>query len=164
LIYEIRNYPKEVSEHNMLVELNKHEHLRVCDKKSVTMPKHMAVEKYQHVMHLVTEIHGILTSPYTGIDALLSCLPAGTVSGVPKKQAMQIINTLEYHARGVYGGAVGYINFNGDLNMALAIRSLIIKNSVAYLQSGAGIVKDSRPEDEYEETLQKAKALMNVDK
>lgn len=164
LMDELRNDPKEVAEHDMLVELNKHELLRVCDQKSVTMPKHMAVEKYQHVMHLVTEIHGILTSPYTGIDALLACLPAGTVSGVPKKQAMQIINTLESHARGVYGGAVGYINFNGDLNMALAIRSLIIKNSVAYLQSGAGIVKDSRPEDEYEETLQKAKALMNVDK
>lgn len=162
MMEELRSDSKETSEHKMLVELNKQELLRICDPNSITMPTYMSIETYQHVMHLVTELTGTLASSYTSIDALIACLPAGTVSGSPKTRAMQIINQLEAHMRGVYGGAIGYINVNGDLNMALAIRCLIIKNNVAYLQVGAGIVEDSNPEDEYDETLHKARALMDI--
>lgn len=153
---------KEIDEHQMLVELSKQDLSRVCEVGSISTPTYMTVEKYQHVMHIVSEVHGKLKSKCTSIDALQACLPAGTVSGSPKGKAMQLINQLEEKRRGVYGGGIGYINFNHNLNMALAIRSLIIKNDTAYLQVGAGIVRDSIPEKEYEETLHKARSLMEV--
>lgn len=153
---------KEIAEHRMLVDLSRNDIGRVSEVDSITIPTYMKVEKYQHVMHIVSEVHGELNANYSSIDALIACLPAGTVSGAPKIRAMQIINDLEESKRGVYGGGIGYINFNHDVNMALAIRSLVIKENKAYLQAGAGIVYDSIPENEYNETLHKAKSLMEV--
>ena len=151
---------KELSEHEMLVDLSKKELSITCQENSIHVPVYMNVEKYEHVMHLVSEVHGTLKDNFTSFDALIECLPAGTVSGSPKVQAMEVINELEDKKRGFYGGGIGYISFNHDLNIALAIRSLVIKENKAYLQTGAGIVKDSVPEDEYMETMNKAKSLM----
>ncbi|SFE15868.1 anthranilate synthase, component I [Lentibacillus persicus] len=153
---------KEIAEHRMLVDLSRNDLSRVCETNSVSVPAYMNVESYQHVMHMVSEVHGILNDQFTSIDALIACLPAGTVSGAPKIRAMQIINQLENKKRGAYGGGVGYINFNHDLNIALTIRSLVVKENHAYLQTGAGVVHDSDPEAEYNETLHKAKSLMEV--
>lgn len=119
----------------------------------------MVVEKYQYVMHIVSEVKGRLRKNVSSIDALIACLPAGTVSGSPKIKAMQIINQLEEKKRGAYGGGIGYLNFNHDLNIALTIRSLVIKDDFAHIQAGAGIVQDSVSENEYQETLNKAKSL-----
>ncbi|WP_188456015.1 anthranilate synthase component I [Virgibacillus oceani] len=162
LVRELLADEKEIAEHRMLVDLSRNDLGRVCEIGSITIPTYMKIEKYQHVMHIVSEVHGKLKTGLTSIDALRSCLPAGTVSGAPKIRAMQIINHLEKKKRGAYGGGIGYINFNHDLNMALTIRSLVIKDSKAYLQTGAGIVHDSIPQKEYEETLHKAKSLMEV--
>lgn len=153
---------KELAEHKMLVDLSRNDVGRVCEAGSITIPKFMEIERYQHVMHIVSEVKGRLKPNLSGIDALVSCLPAGTVSGAPKIRAMQIINELEKRKRGVYAGAVGYINVNGDIDFALAIRSLVIKDKKAILQTGAGIVYDSIPEKEYEETMNKAKSLLEV--
>ncbi|SHM66668.1 anthranilate synthase component I [Gracilibacillus kekensis] len=155
---------KELAEHKMLVDLSRNDLGRVCEIGSITIPKYMTIERYQHVMHIVSEVHGELTKDYTGLDALVSTLPAGTVSGAPKIRAMQIINDLEDKKRGVYAGAVGYINMNGDLDLALAIRTMVIKGQNAYVQAGAGVVYDSDPESEYQETLNKAKSLLEVTK
>src|SRR5699024_4276088 len=152
----------EIAERDMLVELSKSDLQRVCKSKSITVAVHRQVEKYERVMHIVSEVHGTLAKEKTSLDALRVCLPAGTVSGSPKLRAMEMIQQLEEKARGVYGGGIGYLNFNGDLNMSLAIRSLVIKDGKAFLQTGAGIVNDSIPENEYRETLHKAKSLMNV--
>nr|WP_090237073.1 anthranilate synthase component I [Lentibacillus halodurans] len=162
LTKELLSDEKEISEHRMLVDLSRNDLGRVCEIDSVSVPTYMNVENYQHVMHIVSKVHGKLASHFTSIDALVACLPAGTVSGAPKIRAMQIVNDLEEARRGVYAGGVGYISFNYDLNMALAIRSLVVKGNFAYLQTGAGIVYDSDPETEYNETLNKAKSLMEV--
>lgn len=162
LMKELLADEKEIAEHRMLVDLSRNDLGRVCETHSITIPTYMKIEKYQHVMHIVSEVHGILKANQTSIDVLIACLPAGTVSGAPKIRAMQIINELEEKKRGFYGGGIGYINFNHDINMALAIRSLVIKDNLAYLQTGAGIVYDSVPADEYAETLNKARSLMEV--
>lgn len=153
---------KEIAEHRMLLDLGRNDLGRVCEIGSISLPTFMKIERYQHVMHIVSEVKGTLKAGLSSIDALISCLPAGTVSGAPKIRAMQIINQLEDAKRGVYAGGIGYIGFNQDINIALAIRSLVIKNEIAYLQTGAGIVHDSLPENEYAETLNKAKSLMEV--
>ncbi len=153
---------KEISEHDMLVDLSKFDLSRVCNKDSITTPVYKQIEKYEHVMHMVSEVRGKLKADFTSVDALIACLPAGTVSGAPKLRAMQIINNLEEKKRSVYGGGIGYIGFNHDLNMALTIRSLVIKEGTAYLQAGAGIVADSIPENEYNETLHKARSLIEA--
>lgn len=153
---------KERAEHKMLVDLSRNDLGRVCETGTITIPKYMIIERYQHVMHIVSEVKGQLTEEYTGIDALIATLPAGTVSGAPKIRAMQIINQLETKKRGVYAGSVGYINMNGDLDLALAIRTMVVKGKTAYVQAGAGIVYDSNPVSEYEETLNKAKSLLEV--
>lgn len=155
---------KELAEHKMLVDLSRNDLGRVCEVGSITIPKYMTIERYQHVMHIVSEVQGTLTSEYSGMDALISTLPAGTVSGAPKIRAMQIINDLETKKRGVYAGAVGYININGDVDLALAIRTMVIKGKNAYVQAGAGVVYDSDPAAEYQETLNKAKSLLEVSK
>ncbi|MFC2947512.1 anthranilate synthase component I [Virgibacillus sediminis] len=155
---------KEIAEHRMLVDLSRNDLGRVCETGSITIPTYMKIEKYEHVMHIVSEVKGRLKEGFSPLDALASCLPAGTVSGAPKIRAMQIINDLEEKKRGVYAGGIGFINFNQDVNIALAIRSLVIQGSYAYLQTGAGIVYDSLPENEYRETMQKAKSLMEVNK
>jgi len=146
----------------MLVELSKRDLEKVCEIQSIHIPVLKDVVKYEHVMHIVSEVHGTLREDKSSFDALIACLPAGTVSGLPKERAMQIINELETEKRGVYAGGIGYISFNHDINLAIAIRSLIVKDGKAYLQTGAGIIDDSIPEKEYVETLQKAKSLTNI--
>lgn len=159
---ELLNDPKELMEHEMLVELSKDDLKRIAREGSIQLLKSMKIERYQHVMHIVSELIGELKDNLSPIDALISLLPAGTVSGAPKQTAMAIINQLETKKRGVYAGAVGYINMNGDLDLALAIRTMVIKNKTAYVQAGAGIVKNSDPRLEYEETINKLKALLQI--
>nr|WP_233522930.1 anthranilate synthase component I [Peribacillus saganii] len=153
---------KELAEHKMLVDLGRNDIGRVCEVGSIQIPVYMKIERYKYVMHIVSEVSGILRKDVSGLDALAACLPAGTVSGAPKIRAMNLISELEDSKRGVYSGAVGYVAFNGDLDFALAIRTMVIKDNTAYVQAGAGIVYDSVPETEYEETLNKAKALLEV--
>ncbi|KEK22223.1 anthranilate synthase component I [Bacillus gaemokensis] len=153
---------KERAEHMMLVDLGRNDIGRVSEVGSVGLDKYMKVEKYSHVMHIVSEVSGLLRKQMSCFDALAYCLPAGTVSGAPKIRAMEIINGLESEKRNVYAGAIGYIAFSGNLDMALAIRTMVVKDEKAYVQAGAGIVYDSNPISEYEETLNKAKALLEV--
>lgn len=153
---------KERAEHKMLVDLSRNDLGRIAEVGSVSVDTYMEVERYQHVMHIVSEVSGKLAEGMTGLDALITTLPAGTVSGAPKIRAMQIVNELEDTLRGVYSGAIGYINMNGDLDLALAIRTMIVKEKKAYVQAGAGIVYDSDPASEYQETLNKAKSLLEV--
>lgn len=155
---------KELAEHQMLVDLGRNDIGRVSEFGTVQVDKYMEIEKYKHVMHLVSEVSGTLTSQYTPLDALIACLPAGTVSGAPKIRAMEIINELEEVKRGVYSGAIGYLSANGNMDFALAIRTMVMKGEDVYIQAGAGIVYDSVPEKEYEETLHKLKAFLEEDK
>ncbi|MCR2821621.1 anthranilate synthase component I [Lederbergia panacisoli] len=152
---------KELSEHRMLVDLSFEDLGNICEENTIKIKSDMKIERYRHVMHIVSELDGTLAAGKTGVDALISCLPAGTVSGAPKPRAMQIINDLENVKRGVYAGAIGYINANGDVDFAIAIRSLVIKDQHAYLQAGAGIVAESIPKNEYIETINKARALLS---
>lgn len=153
---------KEVAEHKMLVDLSRNDLGRVSEIGSISIDKFMLIERFQHVMHIVSEVSGTLAQGLSGLDALTTTLPAGTVSGAPKIRAMQLVNELEEKKRGVYSGSVGYINLNGDLDLALAIRTMVVKNQKAYVQAGAGIVYDSDPATEYEETMNKAKSLLEV--
>lgn len=164
LQHELLADKKELAEHDMLVELSKTDLANICTKPSIQVPVYKDVVKYEHVMHIVSEVHGLLKKDKTSMDALIACLPAGTVSGSPKIRAMQIINEMETKRRGFYAGGIGYISFNHDINLAISIRSLVIKDKRAYLQTGAGIVADSIPEKEYLETLHKAKSLTNLNK
>lgn len=153
---------KEVAEHRMLVDLGRNDIGRVSKIGSVKVSKYMTIERYKYVMHIVSEVIGELKEGVHVLDVLTSTLPAGTVSGAPKIRAMQIINDLEDRKRGVYAGAIGYISVNGNMDLALAIRTMIVKDDKAYVQAGAGIVHDSIAELEYDETLNKAKALLEV--
>ncbi|SOC21135.1 anthranilate synthase component I [Ureibacillus xyleni] len=156
------NDEKEIAEHRMLVDLGRNDIGRVSKIGSVQVSKYMTIERYKHVMHIVSEVTGELHDDVHVLDVLTSCLPAGTVSGAPKIRAMQIINYLEQTKRGVYAGAIGYISMNGNMDLALAIRTMIVKDQQAYVQAGAGVVYDSVAQSEYEETLNKAKALLEV--
>lgn len=151
---------KELAEHRMLVDLGRNDIGRVSDFGSVTVNKYMKIEKYKHVMHIVSEVSGKLRDGKSAIDALSSTLPAGTVSGAPKIRAMEIINELEKVKRGIYSGAIGYFSANGNMDFALAIRTMVIKDKKAYIQAGAGIVHDSIPEKEYEETIHKLRVFL----
>ena len=153
---------KELAEHRMLVDLGRNDLGRVCEIGSIHLTEEMEIQRYQHVMHIASKISGKLKAEFTSLDALTVCQPAGTVSGAPKIRAMELINELENCKRGVYSGSIGFIGFGGDLDMALAIRTMIIKEGHAYVQAGAGIVYDSDPKTEYEETQNKARALMEV--
>jgi anthranilate synthase component I len=157
---ELQKDEKELAEHKMLVDLGRNDLGRVCTFGSIRIDKYKVTEKYHHVMHLVSEISGELRENKTSIDALAACIPAGTVSGAPKIKAMEIINQLEKTKRGLYSGAVGYLSANGNMDFALAIRTIILKNGTAYIQAGAGIVYDSNPESEYEETINKLKSFL----
>jgi anthranilate synthase component I len=161
---ELKNDEKELAEHKMLVDLGRNDLGKICEFGSVQVDKYMAVEKYRHVMHLVSEVSGQLYSDKTAIDALAACLPAGTVSGAPKVRAMEIINSLEKSKRGVYSGAVGYISADGNMDFALAIRTMILKEGFAYIQAGAGIVFDSDPDSEYQETINKLNSFLEGEK
>ncbi|WP_413309471.1 anthranilate synthase component I [Bacillus sp. 1P10SD] len=161
---ELQQDEKELAEHKMLVDLGRNDLGKVCEFGSIHVNKYMAVEKYRHVMHLVSEVTGNLLPEKSAIDALAACLPAGTVSGAPKVRAMEIINELEKSKRGLYSGAVGYLSANGNMDFALAIRTLILKEGTAYIQAGAGIVFDSNPESEYQETLNKLNSFLEGEK
>lgn len=146
----------------MLVDLGKNDLARVCESGSITCDSFMEIERYSHVMHIVSNVSGKLEQGKDFFDALLSCLPAGTVSGAPKQRAMEIIAELESEARGAYAGAIGYLGFSGNLDSCITIRTIIFKEGKAYVQAGAGIVEDSKPAGEYEETVNKAKALLKA--
>lgn len=162
LANEMRADLKEVSEHTMLVDLGRNDLGRVSNFGSVRVKNLMSVEKFSHVQHLVTYLFADLKEGCDQFDALVSCFPAGTVTGAPKVRAIQIIQKLEPTPRGVYSGAVGYIDYAGNLDTCIAIRTLILENGVAKIQAGAGIVADSVPETEYQETLHKAKVLFKT--
>ncbi len=159
---ELRSDEKERAEHIMLVDLGRNDIGRVSRPGSVEVSDLMDVERYSHVMHLVTHVQGKLRDDMTAFDALRSCFPAGTVSGAPKIRAMQIIAELEPEKRGPYAGAVGYFSYSGNMDMAIAIRTMVMTRGVAYTQAGCGIVYDSVPEREYQETLNKAQALLKA--
>jgi anthranilate synthase component 1 len=159
---ELKNDEKERAEHIMLADLGRNDIGRVSEPGSVEVTQFMDVERYSHVMHLVSHVQGKLRAGLSQFDALRSCFPAGTVSGAPKIRAMEIIVELEKEKRGPYAGAVGYFDFSGNLDTAIAIRTIVIKNNIAYIQAGAGIVADSIPEMEYQESLSKAQALLSA--
>ncbi|MER2079145.1 anthranilate synthase component I [Psychrobacillus psychrotolerans] len=153
---------KEVAEHRMLVDLGRNDIGKIAEIGTVQIEKYMKVEYYKYVMHIVSEVTGQLIENAHILDVLTTCLPAGTVSGAPKIRAMQIINNLEPMKRGIYAGAVGYVSVTGNMDLALAIRTMVVKDHYAHVQAGAGIVHDSIPKSEYEETINKAKALLEV--
>jgi len=159
---ELRNDEKERAEHIMLVDLGRNDIGRVSLPGTVRVSELMEVERYSHVMHLVTNVEGKLTPNLTPFDALGACFPAGTVAGAPKIRAMEIIAELEPDKRGPYAGCVGYFSFSGNMDTAITIRTIIMTNGIAHVQAGAGIVYDSVPAREYEETLNKAQALLNA--
>ncbi|MEW5801548.1 MAG: anthranilate synthase component I [bacterium] len=154
--------PKERAEHIMLVDLGRNDMGRVCRPGTVHVTELMVIERYSHVMHIVSNVKGILRDDKDCYDALTACFPAGTVSGAPKVRAMQIIEELEPVKRGPYAGAVGYFGFSGNMDTCITIRTIVIKGSTAYIQAGAGIVADSDPQLEYQETLNKARALIEA--
>jgi len=146
----------------MLVDLGRNDIGRVAEFGSVRVPQYMALERYSHVMHLVSIVEGRLAEDRDRLDALVACFPAGTVSGAPKVRAMEIIAGLEPTRRGIYAGAVGYLDFAGNLDFCIAIRTIVIVGQRALMQAGAGIVADSNPTAEYEETRDKARALVRA--
>ncbi len=153
---------KERAEHVMLVDLGRNDVGRVAKPGSVTVDSLMHVERYSHVMHIVSNVTGQLDASKTSYDVLRACFPAGTVSGAPKIRAMQIIDELEPNRRGLYAGAVGYFSFSGNMDMCINIRTVVVKKHQAFIQAGAGIVADSNSEHEYEETCNKARAMMKA--
>jgi anthranilate synthase component 1 len=150
---------KERAEHIMLVDLGRNDIGRVCEYGSVTVDTLMVVEKYSHVMHIVSNVTGRLAAGKTPFDVLRATFPAGTLSGAPKVRAMQIIEDLEPNRRGAYGGAIGYFSYNGNLDACITIRTLLVKDGRAYVQAGGGIVADSDPDLEYDETVNKSNAV-----
>jgi anthranilate synthase component I len=159
---ELKRNEKERAEHVMLVDLGRNDVGRVARYGSVKVATYMAIERYSHVMHLVSKVEGKLDDKYDRLDALVACFPAGTVSGAPKVRAMEIIAALENRRRGVYAGAVGYLDFAGNLDFCITIRTVLIENGRAFVQAGAGIVADSNPTAEYEETRDKARAVIRA--
>ncbi len=162
LAEELRRNEKERAEHVMLVDLGRNDLGRVCQVGSVRVPQYMTLERYSHVMHLVSRVDGQLEEGRDRLDALVATFPAGTVTGAPKIRAMQILGTLEPTRRGLYGGAVGYLDFAGNLDFCIAIRTIGMEDGVAHIQAGAGIVADSHPTAEYEETRDKAQAMVEA--
>jgi anthranilate synthase component I len=159
---ELLDDPKERAEHVMLVDLGRNDLGRVCEYGSVQVDELMVVEAYSHVLHIVSQVSGRLRDGVTAMDALRAVLPAGTLSGAPKVRAMQIIDELEPHKRGSYGGAIGYLGFTGDLDTAIHIRTVVVKDGLVHVQAGGGTVADAKPDYEYRESLQKAKAVFRA--
>jgi anthranilate synthase component 1 len=159
---ELKQDPKEIAEHIMLVDLGRNDVGRVAKVGSVKVTDLMTVERYSHVMHLVSNVEGDLKDGLDAFDVLGACFPAGTVSGAPKVRAMEIIEELEPTRRGPYAGSVGYFSYSGNMDMCITIRTLIMKDGKVYVQAGAGIVADSDPEKEYTETVNKAKGMMKA--
>src|SRR5690606_15491775 len=151
--------PKEVAEHVMLVDLGRNDLGRVCDYGTVKVTDMMFIERYSHIMHIVSNVQGRLRAGLNAFDLLRATFPAGTLSGAPKVRAMEIIEELEGSRRGAYGGAVGYFSFDGSMDTCITIRAAYIKDGVVSIQAGAGLVADSDPAREYEESVNKARAL-----
>jgi anthranilate synthase component 1 len=162
LAEELLADPKERAEHIMLVDLGRNDVGRVARYRSVEVSDVMTIERYSHVMHITSNVTGQLAEGKNAFDALRACLPAGTVSGAPKVRAMEIIDELEPHRRGPYAGAVGYIDFSGNMDTCIALRTIVVQDRTAYIQAGAGIVADSIPANEYQETLNKARGLLKA--
>jgi anthranilate synthase component 1 len=162
LTEELKRNEKERAEHVMLVDLGRNDLGRVCEYGSVRVPQFMAIERYSHVMHLVSTVEGRLDESRDRLDALVACFPAGTVSGAPKIRAMELLARLEPTRRGIYAGAVGYLDFAGNLDFCITIRTICLREGRAFVQVGAGIVADSNPAAEYEETRDKARALLQA--
>jgi len=162
LAHQLLNDNKEKAEHLMLVDLGRNDLGRVCKKGQVRVSEFMNVERYSHVMHLVSEVQGLLDKRYDIYDCLRACFPAGTVTGSPKIRAMEIIDELENLRRGPYAGCVGYFSFSHNMDTCITIRTIAIKNNTAYIQAGAGIVADSVAQKEYSESINKAKALIEA--
>ena len=154
--------PKERSEHNMLVDLGRNDIGKISQFGSVEVERYMDVLRYSHVMHIGSTVRGTIRPGKDAVDAVEAILPAGTLSGAPKFRACQIINELENNKRGIYGGAIGYIDFTGNLDTCIAIRIAFKKNGKVFIRSGAGIVADSVPESEYQECINKAQAVVNA--
>jgi anthranilate synthase component 1 len=162
LAEELLADPKERAEHLMLVDLGRNDLGRVCAPGSVEVVDFMHIERYSHVMHIVSTVIGKLSKKSSPVDALFSVFPAGTLSGAPKPRAMEIIEELETTRRGVYGGIVGYIDFTGNLDTCIAIRTALLYKGTAYVQAGAGVVADSDPESENQECRNKAAAVLTA--
>jgi len=159
---ELRGSEKERAEHVMLVDLGRNDLGRVCEYGSVAVDELMEIESYSHVMHIVSSVSGTLRPDVGAMDALRSVLPAGTLSGAPKVRAMQIIDELEPLKRGGYGGAIGYLSYAGDLDTAIHIRTVVVKDGVAHVQAGGGTVADAKPDYEYRESVAKARGVMDA--
>lgn len=159
---DLKNDPKEVAEHIMLVDLGRNDLSRVCKAGTVKLERNQVIERYSHVMHIVSDVTGELDPEMSPVDALMQCFPAGTVSGAPKIRAMEIIDELEPTKRGPYAGAVGYFDLSGNMDTCIAIRTMVATDNKVYIQAGAGIVADSDPEMEFEETRNKAGALVEA--
>jgi anthranilate synthase component 1 len=162
LAEELLADPKECAEHLQLLDLGRNDTGRVAVTGSVKVTEHMQIERYSHVMHIVSNVEGTLKPELSALDVLRASFPAGTVSGAPKVRAMEIIDELEPSKRGIYAGAVGYLGFNGDMDLAIAIRTAVVKDGMLYAQAGAGIVADSVPDNEWLETLNKARAVIRA--
>ena len=162
LAAELLADPKENAEHLMLIDLGRNDVGRVAEVGSVHVAEQMVVERYSHVMHLTSHVVGTLAKGKTWLDVLRAAFPAGTLSGAPKIRAMEIIDELEPHQRGIYGGAVGYVSYTGNLDLAIAIRTLVSRGDTIYVQAGAGLVADSVPELEYQECVNKARAVLRA--
>jgi anthranilate synthase component 1 len=154
--------PKELAEHNMLVDLGRNDIGKISRFGSVAVEKYLSVERFSHVMHIGSTVRGTISEGKTALDAIDAVLPAGTLSGAPKIRACQIINELENNKRGLYGGAIGYISFSGNMDTCIAIRIAFKKNGKVFIRSGAGIVADSVPENEYRECESKMRAVLNA--
>jgi anthranilate synthase component 1 len=162
LAEELLSDPKELAEHLMLIDLGRNDAGRVAQSGSVQLTEKMVIERYSHVMHIVSNVEARLKPGLTAMDVLKATFPAGTVSGAPKVRAMEIIDELEPSKRGIYAGAVGYLGFNGDMDVAIALRTAVVKDQMLYVQAGAGIVADSVPESEWMETRNKARAVLRA--
>jgi anthranilate synthase component 1 len=159
---ELVNDPKERAEHVMLIDLARNDIGRIAKIGSVKVTEAFAVERYSHVMHIVSNVEGLLNDGMTSMDVLKATFPAGTLTGAPKVHAMELIDQLEPTKRGLYGGACGYLSYAGDMDVAIAIRTGIIKDGTLYVQAAAGVVADSVPEMEWRETEHKARALLRA--
>ena len=162
LAEELLADPKERAEHVMLVDLGRNDVGRVAQYGTIELTDVMVVERYSHVMHISSSVHGKLREGLNAMDAMKACLPAGTVSGAPKVRAMEVIDEIEPHRRGPYAGAVGYIDYAGNMDTCIALRTIVFCNDKIYIQAGAGIVADSVPATEFQETLNKAGAMLKA--
>jgi anthranilate synthase component 1 len=162
LAEELLADPKERAEHLMLLDLGRNDVGRVAKIGTVTVTEQFVIERYSHVMHIVSNVEGEIDPRYDALGALIAGFPAGTVSGAPKVRAMEIIEELESERRGVYAGCIGYFGANGDMDTCIALRTALVKDGVMYVQAGGGIVADSDPELEYQESRNKARALIRA--